>query len=287
MDQSVERTPLDAGLDPAAMRRANLALDELHATGKYPALQVCVRFRGDIVLHRALGEYRPKAGGPSRETTLDTRFLIFSVSKCVASLAMHLLFDRDQVNVDDPVHWYLPEFGRHGKRHITLRHILTHSAGIPMIFWHLDDDLISDWDRIIGEICAQTPHHFPGRRTSYHILSGGYILGEVIRRVDGRDIQTFVAEEIRDACGMETFGFGLERDRWEQAAKVERVDELPPRIFTDALSRLIDVDVVEALAVINRDVVWESVIPAGNVVGTAEETSRFFQMLLDGGPRVE
>lgn len=276
-------SPAEAGLDPGAMQRAERALEQLHATGKYPALQVCVRYRGDIVLHRALGTFRPRDGGARRETSLDTRFLLFSVSKCVASLAMHLLFDRDMVNVDDPVHWYIPEFGQGGKRHITLRHILTHSAGIPMIFWHLDDALISDWDRIIEQICAQTPHHFPGRRTSYHILSGGYILGEVIRRVDGRDIQTFLDEEIRQPCEMDTFGFGLEREYWDRAAMVERVDELPPKVFTDAISRLIDVDVVEALAVINRDVVWESVIPAGNVVGTAEETSRFFQMLLDGG----
>ena len=283
MNDAVDISPADAGLDVAAIRRASRALDELHATGKYPALQACVRYRGDIVLHRALGEFHPMSGGPAREATLETRFLNFSVSKCVIALAMHLLFDRDLANVDDPVHWYIPEFGRHGKRHITLRHILTHTAGIPMIFWHLDDSLISDWDRIIDDICAQTPHHFPGRRTSYHVLSGGYILAEVIQRVDGRDIQTFVAEEIREKCDMETFAFGLERDHWDHAAKVERVDELPPKMITDAVSRLIDVDVVEALAVINRDVVWESAIPAGNVVSTAEETCRFFQMLLDGG----
>jgi CubicO group peptidase (beta-lactamase class C family) len=283
MDSNIEVSPTEAGLDADAMRRAHLALEELSATGKYPALQVCVRHRGKIVLHRALGEFRPMDDGPTREATVDTRFLLFSVSKCVIAMAMHILFDRDQVNVDDPVHWYIPEFGRHGKRHITLRHILTHSAGIPMIFWHLDDALISDWDGIIEDICAQTPHHFPGRRTSYHILSGGYILAEVIQRVDGRDIRTFLEEEIRGPCGMETFTFGLDREHWSNAAKVERVDELPPSVFTNAISRLIDVDVVEALAVINRDVVWESAIPAGNVVGTAEETSRFFQMLLDGG----
>ena len=105
MSEHLDIDPLDTGLEPAAMRRAHEALDDLYASGSYPALQVCVRHRGQIVLHRALGEYRPRDGGSPRPTTLDTRFLLFSVSKCIAAIALHVLLDRGDVSVDDPVYW--------------------------------------------------------------------------------------------------------------------------------------------------------------------------------------
>lgn len=285
MKQSRAVTATDAGMSQQRLEEANQLLDQLHATGKYPGLQVCIRRRGQIVLDRALGTFRPQSDpdGEPKPVTRQTRFLHFSISKSVTATALHILFDRGELNVDDPVHWYIPEFGQAEKRHITLRHVLTHTAGIPMIFWHLSDELIRDWDGIIADICEQTPHHFPGRRASYHILSSGYLIGEVIRRVDGRDLRTFLEDEILEPLDFETFTYGAPPDQRDRVACVEVVDEMPPELLTDLISRLIDVDVVEALGVVNRDSVYDAVIPAGNIVGTAEECSRFFQMLLEGG----
>lgn len=271
-------------MNPAKLDRADELLDELHATGKYPALQVCIRHQGEIALHRALGQFRPfTEDAKPRPADLETRFLLFSVSKCVTSTALHILFDRGELCVDDPVHWYIPKFGQKKKRDVTLRHLLTHTAGIPMIFWHLDDELIRDWDRIIDQICQQKPVYFPGRHTSYHILSSGFLIGEVIRRTTGRGLREFLEENLLDPMEMETFNYGIEREWWDRTARVERVDELPPQLFIELISRIIDVDLVEALSVINRPVLRESVIPAGNIIANAQETSRFFQMLLDGG----
>ncbi|MFB6262014.1 MAG: serine hydrolase domain-containing protein, partial [Bradymonadaceae bacterium] len=259
-------------------------LERLYETDKYPAIQICLRHRGEIVFHRAIGEYRPlDAPDTWRPADRDTRFLLFSLSKCVTATAMHILFDRGEICVDDPVHWYVPEFGRAGKEGITLRHLLTHTAGIPMVFWHLDDDLIADWDAVIEEICRQEPVHFPGRYTSYHVFSSGYILAEVLRRVDGRMIDEFLRDELLDPLEMETFDFGIDETFYDRTARVERVEDLPPRPVIAAASRILGVDLEEALAIVNRPVVHDSIIPAGNIIGTAEETSRFFQLLLDGG----
>lgn len=275
--------PRSVGMRADKIAEASGLIDQLHASGKYPAIQVCVRRQGKVVLHKAVGRYRPIGDGDWKPAGLDTRFLIFSISKSITATALHVLLERGKLHVDDPVCWYIPEFAQNGKEHITLRHVLTHSAGIPMIFWHLHDDLIRDWDRIVGRICRQRPWHLPGRRTSYHIISGGYIIGEVIRRVDGRDVRRFLREEILEPLGFETFNFGIGPEWYERTARPERVDRLPPRVVTDLISRVMDVDLVEALAVMGRPAVFESVIPAANIVGTAEETSRFFQMLLDGG----
>lgn len=275
--------PSEVAMDPGLLVHARRLLDQLVRSGKYPALQVCIRRRGEVVLHEALGEFRAIGESRWQRTTLDTRFAIFSVSKCVAATCMHILFDRNAVHVDDPVCWYIPEFAQNGKELVTLRHVLSHQAGIPMILWHITDDLIRDWDAIIARICEQTPWHPPGRRTGYHMISAGYVLGEVIRRVDGRDIRTFLQEEILDPMGMQTFNFGVDREWYPRTASSERVDRLPPKQVVKLVSRVMDVDLVQALAVMNRPAVFEGVIPSGNVVGTAEETSRFFQMLLDGG----
>lgn len=275
--------PRSVDMDPLKLEEARRLLLALHQTGKYPAIQICVRRHGQIVLHRAMGDFRPIGADERLPAQLSTRFLLFSISKSISATALHILFDRGTVHVDDPVYWYIPEFAQKGKKHITLRHILTHSAGIPMIFWHLHDELIRDWDEIVARICAQKPWYVPGRRTSYHIISAGYIIGEVIRRVDGRGIKQFLQEEILDPMGMETLSFGVDPSRYAETASCERVDRLPPGMITNLMSRVLDVDLVEALAVMNRPAVFESVIPAGNIVGTAEETSRFFQMLLDDG----
>lgn len=270
---------MDAGL----LNEARDVLYELHGTGKYPGLQVCIRRHGEVVLHEAIGEYRPVDGDGWKPVGRDTRFMLFSISKCIAATCMHILFDREILHVDDLVSWYIPEFAQNGKELVTLRHILSHQAGIPMIFWHITDELIGDWDAIIASICEQKPWHPPGRRTGYHMISGGYVIGEVIRRVDGRDIRTFAREEILDPMGMETFDYGIDPQWYPNTAQSERVDRLPPRLLVRLLSRIMDVDLEDALAVMNRPAVFEGVIPSGNIVGTAEETSRFFQMLLDGG----
>jgi len=279
-----EASPADVDMDEGLVNHARKLLYDLHQTGKYPALQVCIRRHGKVVLHEAIGRYRPIGGTDQwQPVDYDTRFALFSVSKCVAATCMHILFDRNVLRVDDLVSWYIPEYAQKGKEYTTIRHLLSHQAGIPMILWHVTDELLLDWDQVIQRICEQTAWHPPGRRTGYHMISGGFVLAEIIRRVDGRDIRTFLKDEILDPLGFETFNFGVDEAWYSKTACSERVDRLPPGGLVPFLSRLLDVDLVQALAVMNRPAILESVIPSGNIVGTANETSRFFQMLLNGG----
>ena len=93
--------PEDVGMDPGLLDHARGLLRDLVDTGKYPALQVCVRRHGKVVLHEALGRYRPIGAQQWVPTGLDTRFALFSISKCVTATCMHILFDRNQLHVDD------------------------------------------------------------------------------------------------------------------------------------------------------------------------------------------
>ena len=100
---------------------------------------------------------------------------------------------RRLLHLNDPVCEYIPEFAAHGKDSITIQHVLTHRAGIPnlppevMRLETLEDD-----DAVLAMLCDATPTWRPGRRLAYHAITGGFILGEIVRRVTGKPIRTFL-----------------------------------------------------------------------------------------------
>ena len=109
-----------------------------YRTGLYPALALCIRRRGQVVLDRSLGHVRGNAPHDPADAhrvvaTPRTLFNLFSASKMVTAMLVHLCDQRGLLHLDDPVAHYLPAFGQHGKDRITLRHVLTHRAGIPNI----------------------------------------------------------------------------------------------------------------------------------------------------------
>ena len=122
--------------------------------------------------------------------TPDTPFNTFSASKAVTAMVIHLLDEQRLLHIDDPVSEYIPEFGRHGKRSITIRHVLTHRAGIPNL--PPDAMRLEMLDRpgeIVQLLCESRPTWHPGRRLAYHAISGGFLLGEIVKRVTGDDIR--------------------------------------------------------------------------------------------------
>jgi CubicO group peptidase (beta-lactamase class C family) len=197
---------------------------------------------------------------------------------------VHLLDERGLVHLDDPVAEYLPEFGANGKDWITLRHILTHRAGIPAIPGvNVDLELIADFDRVVAALCACRPVSVPGRRLAYHALTGGYIIGAVVERVTGKDIRTFLGSEILKPLGFQHLTYGV------PAADVDLVAENaftgPPTfpLYAAVLKKSFGVGIREACALSNDPRFLTAMVPSGNVIGTANEASRFFELLRLGG----
>jgi CubicO group peptidase (beta-lactamase class C family) len=179
---------------------------------------------------------------------------------------------------------YIPEFAQHGKEWVTIRHILTHRAGIPAVSGQqVSLELLSDPARILEVICAMKPLSAPGRRLSYHAFTGGFVLGEVVRRVTGRDLRTYYREELRDPLGFKTFDYGVPRALIDMVAEnaFTGAPALPP--YTWMLERSLGVDIHEAVRLSNASRFLTAVVPSGNIIGTAEEGSRFFELLLRGG----
>ena len=153
---------------------------------------VAVYFRGDLVVDLWGG--RRTEDEPWQR---DTLAMCFSTTKGVASTALHLLADRGQIEYDAPVAAYWPQFAQGGKEHITVRHVLTHSAGLHRMRTLVDGaHRMLDWEYMVAALEHAQPAYEPGSRHGYHALTYGWLVGELVRRVSGRPIAQFVNEEL-------------------------------------------------------------------------------------------
>jgi CubicO group peptidase (beta-lactamase class C family) len=139
----------------------------------------------------------------------DTLAMCFSTTKGVASTAVHILADRGALDYDEPVATYWPEFAQNGKQDLTVRHVLSHSAGLHRIRSLVDSaERMLDWDHMVEALAAAAPAYPPGTQSGYHALTYGYLTGEIVRRVDGRPIEVFVADEIAAPLGLDGLYLG-------------------------------------------------------------------------------
>jgi CubicO group peptidase (beta-lactamase class C family) len=288
-NEAAEVDPREAGLTQEDVDAIWASTVRLYRQGLHPALALCVRRRGKVVLDRTIG-HRCGNGpddppdGPQELATPDTLFNLFSAAKSVTSMLVHLLDERSLLRLDDPIVEYIPEFGRHGKQWITIRHILTHRAGIPVVpDVKLDLDLLTDPERLLELICAARPISPPGRRLAYHAMTGGFVLGEVVRRVTGRDVQTFLREEVREPLGFRDLRYGVRPDHVARLAVNAFTGLTPVFPVSWLLRRALGADIREAVTMSNDPRFLAAVVPSGNIVCTADEACRFFQLLLDGG----
>jgi CubicO group peptidase (beta-lactamase class C family) len=287
-----EEEPRAGGLEAADIDAIWAAAVGAYRSALYPALALCVRRRGKVVLDRSIGHVRGNAPDDPPDAakvvaTPATLFNLFSASKAVTAMLIHLLDERDQVHLDDPVAHYVPEFGRHGKHRITLRHVLTHRAGIPQIPPEaMDVGLLDRPDDILQLLCDARPRWYPGRKLAYHALTGGFVLAAVLERVTGKDIRTFLRDEVLRPLGFDAFSYGVPPARLPEVAMNAFTGPplLPP--LSTVIKRALGVALPDAVRLSNDARFLQATVPAGNIVATANEASRFMQLLLDGGAPV-
>ena len=205
-----EIDPRDVGLSPDDVEAVWSAVERFYATGLQPAMALCIRHRGQVVLDRTIGHARGNVPEPTSDEPLvlatpETRFSLFSASKVVVAMLIHLFDDRGVLHLDDAVAEYIPGFGKHGKHRITLRHVLTHRAGIPAVPGDsLDLDLLTNPEEMLRKMCEAKPQTHAGRRLAYHAITGGFVLGEVLHRATGKDVR-----QLLDELGMLEYASGF------------------------------------------------------------------------------
>ena len=192
-----------------SFRRTEQVIHESIARGQNPGVQLYVSRRGEPLLDAGYGD-----GWPGVPMTADSITMWLSAVKPVTTIAIGQLVDRGQVEIDQPVVSWIPEFGQRGKESVTVRHLLEHTAGFRFVAarWSFDP-----WDEIIQTICQAKLEKdwVPGQRAGYHVASSWYVLGEIVRRVDGRPIDRYVREEIFEPLGMDDSWLAMPEDRYD------------------------------------------------------------------------
>jgi CubicO group peptidase (beta-lactamase class C family) len=269
---------------------------------------VTVYHRGEAVVDLWGGTREPESEGEPRPWERDTVAMCFSTTKGVASTALHILADRGQLDYDEPVASYWPEFAAAGKGGVTVRHVLTHSAGLHRIRSLIDHgNRMLDWDHMVEALAAAAPAYPPGTRHGYHALTYGWLAGEIVRRIDGRPVAEVVRTEIAEPLDLDGLYIGLPpaerhrvaplgplgipRPRIRQLRRLERrvgaqlgkvVSGLPVPVNTRRVANALAPRGIEE-ALIMGDEVMDASIPAANGFFTARSLARMYAMIAGGG----
>lgn len=131
----------------------------------------------------------------------DTIVNVWSITKTMTALCALVLADRGELDMDAPVARYWPEFAAAGKEGVLIRHVLSHTSGLPEWDEPMTVEDLYDWPAATARLAAQPPRWRPGTAAGYHAVSQGYLIGEVIRRITGRGVGAFFAEEIAGPLG--------------------------------------------------------------------------------------
>ena len=254
-----------------ANEQVRRVLQDLVETGPEIGLQAAAYVGRELVVDAWAG--RQDVDG-ARAVDGQTLFNISSCGKGVAATCLHLLADRGQVTYDTPVADYWPEFGAHGKGAVTVRHVLAHTSGIPNTPPGYGPEMLVDWDRMCAGIADLEPLFAPGTRTAYQAVNYGFIVGELIRRVDGRPIGQFVMEEIGAPLGADALFFGV------PPSALDRVATLIEGTTSEPSNR--PAPTVRA-ATFNRADVRQAAIPSSGGIMTARSLARHYAMLARGG----
>lgn len=233
--------------------------------GLHLGAQLYVSRHSEAVADLAIGEAR--IGVPM---TTDTLNLWFSATKAVTAVAVAQVWGRGGFALDDLVMKYIPEFGQGGKEAITIRHILTHTGGFRF-YKHVEFE--TDWTTTIAAVCAASLERgwLPGRKAGYHQGSSWYILGEMVRRLDGRPFDQYVREEIFLPLGMTDCWIGMPPAQYQ--AYGERIGYLYRTEEGGA----------ERGEFWNSERECASVRPGGNGHGPMRQFVRLYEALLGGG----
>jgi CubicO group peptidase (beta-lactamase class C family) len=215
------------------------------------AAQLCVLLDGETVLEQSVNT------GP------DQPFLLFSAGKPLTAMLVHRLAARGAFGLDDPIARHWPQFGEKGKETITIRQVLQHRSGLPYgRSLPLDAVLAPHWDRSVRALAAARPRYAPGAVPAYHVLSFGFLLGEVVRRATGEPFREVLRREVLTPYGMKRTRLG---------------GPGPSVVLAGGLRRVL----------FNQGFFRRAEIPAATVFGTARDLARFYQAVLDDPAAVE
>jgi CubicO group peptidase (beta-lactamase class C family) len=260
------------------------AIDQLVDSGVERGVQVAVFQHGEQVVDAIAGTADPSTGRPVKS---DTPFYNFSTCKAAASTVAHILAERGLFGYDTPVVDLWPEFGAHGKQKVTLRHVLSHTAGVPGIPLDTTLEDLCDWDKMCAAIAGSELWWEPGTKVGYHAYTFGYLVGEIVRRATGKPISQVLLEEVSGPLGVgDELYFGMPRLEQHRLARLEDAP-MNPQVMAAMAAMPQDLPMFKAgpmstmptAQLGNREDILAADIPAGGKT-SARAIARMYAALL-------
>ncbi|AMO63772.1 penicillin-binding protein, beta-lactamase class C [Mycolicibacterium phlei] len=278
-----------SGIDPAAVDRIWQAARHWYRAGMHPAIQLCLRHNGRVVLNRAIGH--AWGNGPSDPpdaekipVTTETPFCTYSAAKAITSTVVHMLVERGVFSLDDRVCEYLPTYTSHGKHRTTIRHVMTHSAGIPIHTGPRPDlSRMDDSEYTREQLGKLKPLYRPGLVHIYHGLTWGPLIREIVGAAAGRNIRDILATEILEPLGFRWTNYGVAPQDVPLVAPSHATGRELPQPARTIFQLAVGGSLYKIIPFTNSPQYLTSVLPSSNTVSTAFELSRFAELLRRGG----
>jgi CubicO group peptidase (beta-lactamase class C family) len=260
--------------------------------GREVGAALCLHVAGRKVVDIWGGSFDQEDSRPYDQDTLQ---LVYSTTKGATAACANLLAQRGELDLNAPVAKYWPEFAQAGKEDIPVLYLLTHQAGLPVIDRTLTAEEVQAWDPMIAALAEQSPIWEPGTAHGYHAVTYGYLVGEVVRRVTGRSLGTFFAEEIAQPLGLE-FWIGLPEEQEHRVspmiggvmAQAGTGEGMPSDFSSSLVARALNAGGAFGDPAFPNTREWHAAeIPAANGITNASSLSRMYAGLtgtVKGGP---
>lgn len=166
------------------------------------------------------------ADGGQQPWQQNTLVNVFSVSKAVTALCVQKALDLGLIELDRPVADYWPQYGCNGKKRTLVSWLLNHKAGQPAMKTPLPGEAIYDWEQMTSTLAREEPWWEPGTAHGYHMISYGWLVGEVFRRAVGVSVSEFLRSEIAQPLDLDMH-FGLLDADLERVASLQATQQAP------------------------------------------------------------
>ncbi|HYB82339.1 MAG TPA: lipase LipE [Mycobacterium sp.] len=276
-------------IDSAAVDRIWQAARHWYQAGMHPAIQLCIRRHGKVVLNRGIGHGWGNAPTDPPDAdkipvTTDTPFCVYSAAKAMTATVVHMLVERGVFSLDDRVCEYIPSYTSHGKHRTTIRHVLTHSAGVPFPTGPRPDLKRTDDHEYAQQMLGNLrPVYRPGLVHIYHALTWGPLMREIVYAATGKEIREILATEILDPLGFRWTNFGVSTEDVPLVAPSHATGRPLPPAVAQIFRKAIGGTVHEVIPYTNRTRFLTTIVPSSNTVSTANEMSRFAEIWRRGG----
>jgi CubicO group peptidase (beta-lactamase class C family) len=273
----------------AAVERIWDAARHWYRAGMHPAIQLCLRHNGRVVLDRAVGH--GWGNGPDDPpdaekipVTTETPFCAYSAAKAISTTVVHMLVERGEFSLDDRVCEYLPNYTSHGKDRTTIRHVVTHSAGVPLATGPRPDlKRMNDSEYAREMLGKLKPIYRPGLVHIYHGLTWGPLVREIVSAATGRNIRDILAAEILEPLGFRWTNYGVAEQDVPLVAPSHVTGKPLPGAMAAIFKKAVGGTPQRIIPFSNTPAFLTSVVPSSSTVSNAHELSRFAEILVRGG----